>query len=87
MEKIEQCKEVHRNQHFFYRRILAKIWFQPIGRIFHDKNGPKSLDFENKFLPIVRFLLLVLVGSQKYRKILIFSYFHISTCGQLLDIS
>jgi hypothetical protein len=26
-------------------------------------------------------LLLVPIGSQKYKKILIFSYFHISTCG------
>jgi hypothetical protein len=83
MEKIEHCKEVHRNQPFFYRRILAKIWFQPIGRIFHEKNGPNSLDSKNKFLPMVRFLLLVPVGSQKYRKIYIFSYFHITTCGQI----
>ncbi len=28
-------------------------------------------------------LLLVAVGSQKYRNILIFSYFHISTCDQI----
>jgi len=28
-------------------------------------------------------LLLVAVGSQKYRKILILSYFHVSTCGQI----
>jgi hypothetical protein len=34
-------------------------------------------------LPIARLLLLVPVGSQKYKKILIFSYFHISTCGQI----
>jgi hypothetical protein len=34
-------------------------------------------------LPIARILLLVPVGSQKYRKILVFSYFHISTCGQI----
>jgi len=33
---------------------------------------------------MVRFLLLVPVGSQKYRKIYIFFYFHISsTCGQI----
>ncbi len=67
-----------------FRQILTwKIWFGPIGRIFHEKNGPSSSDFEKKILPITRFLLLVPVGSQKYRKIFIFSYFHISTCGQI----
>jgi len=35
------------------------------------------------FFTITRFLLLVPIGSQKYRKILVFSYFHISTCGQI----
>ncbi len=35
------------------------------------------------FLPIAKILLLAPVGSQKYRKILIFSYFHIRTCGQI----
>jgi len=34
-------------------------------------------------LLIASFLLLVLVSSQKYRKILIFSYFHISTSAQI----
>jgi hypothetical protein len=38
---------------------------------------------EKKNLPIIRFVLLVLVSSQKYRQILIFSYFHISTCAQI----
>ncbi len=67
-----------------FRQIPTwKIWFQPIGRIFHEKNGPNSPDFEKKILPIARFLLLVPIGSQKYKKILIFSYFHISTCGQI----
>jgi hypothetical protein len=47
------------------------------------KMAPNSPDFEIFFLPIARFLLLVPIGSQKYRKILIFSYFHISTCGQI----
>jgi hypothetical protein len=37
----------------------------PIGRIFHEKNGPNSSDFEKTILPITRFLLLVPVGSQK----------------------
>jgi hypothetical protein len=36
-----------------------------------------------KILPITRFLLLVLVSSQKYFVNLIFSYFHISTCGEI----
>ncbi len=35
------------------------------------------------FIPIVRFLLLVLVGSQTYRFFFIFSYFHIGTRGQI----
>jgi hypothetical protein len=47
----------------------------------YNKNGPNSLDFEKIILPTIRLLLLVPVGSQKYRKIFIFSYFHISTCG------
>jgi hypothetical protein len=60
-----------------------KIWFQPIGRIFHEKNGLNSPDFEKKILAIARFLLLVPIGSQKYKNNLFFSYFHISTCGQI----
>jgi hypothetical protein len=52
-------------------------------RIFHEKKGPNSSDFEKTILPIARLLLLVPVGSQKYRKIFIFSYFHISTCGPI----
>jgi hypothetical protein len=36
-----------------------------------------------KNLQIARFLLLVPVGSQKYRKDFILSYLHISTCGQI----
>ncbi len=48
------------------------------------KKGPNSSDFEKKAFTITRFLLLVPIGSQKYRKILIFSYFHkILTCGQI----
>jgi hypothetical protein len=47
------------------------------------KMSPNSPDFEKITLPIARFLLLVPVGSQKYRNILIFSYFHNSTCGQI----
>jgi hypothetical protein len=38
---------------------------------------------KKKIIPIARFLLLVPVDSQKYRKILIFSYFHMSTCDQI----
>jgi hypothetical protein len=34
-------------------------------------------------LSIARFSLLVPVGSKKYKKVLIFSYFHLSTCGQI----
>jgi len=45
--------------------------------------APNSPDFEKIILPIAKFLLLVLVSSQKYRKILFFSYFHISTCGPI----
>jgi len=47
------------------------------------RNGPNSSDFKKKNLPIARFLLLVPINSQKYRKILIFSCFHISTCSQI----
>jgi len=47
MEKIEHYKEVHINQPFFYSWILAKKYdFNPIRRIFHEKNDPNSLDFE-----------------------------------------
>jgi hypothetical protein len=65
-----------------FRQIPTwKIWFRPRGRIFHEKNGQHSPDFKKKILPIARILLLVPVSSQKYRKIFIISYFHISTCG------
>jgi hypothetical protein len=48
------------------------------------KKGTNSSDFEKKSFTITRFLLLVPIGSQKCRKILIFSYFHkILTCGQI----
>jgi hypothetical protein len=47
------------------------------------KNGPNSPDFEKIILPIARLLFLVPVGSHKYIVIFIFSYFHISTCGQI----
>jgi len=36
-----------------------------------------------KILLSARFLLLVPIGSQKHKNILIFSYLHISTCGQI----
>jgi hypothetical protein len=36
-----------------------------------------------KILAITRFLLFVPVGSKKYRKNMIFSYFHINTCVQI----
>jgi hypothetical protein len=67
-----------------FRQIPTwKIWFWPIGRIFHEKNGSNSPDLGKKILPIARFLFLVPLVSQKYRNILIFSYFHISTCDQI----
>jgi hypothetical protein len=47
------------------------------------KKWPKFARLRKKILPITIFLLLVLVGSQKYGMILIFSYFHICTCGQI----
>ncbi len=37
------------------------------------KMAPNSPDFEKQILPIARFLLLVPVGSQRYREILICS--------------
>jgi hypothetical protein len=39
--------------------------------------------FKIKILPIAIFLLLVPLQSEKYRYFLFFSYFHISTCGQI----
>jgi len=67
----------------FHQIPTWKIWFQPIERIFHERNSPNLPDFEKKILPIARFSLLVPVHSQKCWRILIFSYFHISTCGQI----
>ncbi len=53
----------------FLSHLTFKIWFQPIQRIFHGKNGPNLPDFrENKF-QISRFWCLVQVGSQEYRRI------------------
>jgi hypothetical protein len=40
-------------------------------------------DFGKKILSIARFSLPVPVGGKKYKKVLIFSYFHLSTCGQI----
>jgi len=39
--------------------------------------------WKKKNLSIARFSLLVPVGSKKYIKVFIFSYFHLSTCGQI----
>jgi hypothetical protein len=50
---------------------------------FPWKKWPKFARFWKKILAIARFLLFVPVGSQKYKKILIFSYFHINTCDQI----
>jgi hypothetical protein len=50
---------------------------------FPWKKWPKFARFRNKILAIARFLLSVPVGSQKHRKILILSYFHINTCDQI----
>jgi len=38
---------------------------------------------QKRFYQSPDFLLLVPIGSQKYKKILIFSYFHISTYGHI----
>ncbi len=59
-----------------------KIWFRHTGRIFHEKNGPKFARRRIFFSTNRQILLLVPIGSQKYRKIFVFSYFHISTCSQ-----
>ncbi len=67
----------------FCKILTSKIWFRPIGRIFHEKKWPKFIRFQKKILLIARTLLLVPIDSQKYRNFLIFSYFHISTCGQI----
>jgi hypothetical protein len=67
-----------------FRQIPTwKIWFRPKEGFSMKKNCPNSPDFETKLLSIARFLFLVPVSSQKYRKILIFSYIHISTCQQI----
>jgi hypothetical protein len=52
---------------------------------FKKKGGAQICQIsKEKILAIVRFLLLVpVVGSQKYRKDLISSYLHVSTCGQI----
>jgi hypothetical protein len=50
---------------------------------FAWKNDPNSPDFEKKILSIARLLLLVPISKKIYRKILIFSYVHISKCGQI----
>jgi hypothetical protein len=75
-------------QNLFYWRIFAKSLPEKYDFDLYEgfsitKNGPKFARLRKKILPIAKFLLLVPVGSKKYRKILIFSYFHISTCGQI----
>jgi len=68
----------------FFGEILAKFWpekygfeFRPIQRIFRGgKMGSNSPHFEEKKFQIARFLWLVRVGSQGYRKFPIFFYFH-----------
>jgi hypothetical protein len=75
-------------QRFFYWRTFAKSLpekydFDLKEGFSTKKNDPNSPDFKKKILQIARFLLLVPVGSKKYRKDLIFSYLHISTCSQI----
>ncbi len=43
----------------------------------------KLARFRFFFYQSLDFFLLVPAGSQTYRKILIFSYFHIGSCGQI----
>jgi len=50
---------------------------------FPWEKWPKFPRLQNKNSTNRQILLLVPIGSQKYKKISIFSYFHISTCGQI----
>ncbi len=50
---------------------------------FPWKEWPKFARFRKTKYQLPAFYYLVLVSSQKHRKILIFSYFHISTCAQI----
>jgi len=50
---------------------------------FPWKKWPKFIRFWKKKSTYHQIFILVPVGSQKYRIFKIFSYFHISTCGQI----
>ncbi len=96
---VQNCYQNHCMQWFFplwlepaflllanFRQILTwKIWvpIPIIWRIFHEKIRPISPDFEKLSTNRQNFITSSSRGSQKYRKILIFSYFHIRTCGQI----
>jgi hypothetical protein len=58
--------ELERNNGRMKKISTWKIWFQTIVRISHEKNSPNMPDFEKNNLSIARFLLLILVSSQKY---------------------
>jgi hypothetical protein len=40
----------------FSKNSTWKMWFRPVQRIFHGKNGPNSLNFKKKKIQIARFL-------------------------------
>jgi hypothetical protein len=54
--------------------LTWKIWFRPIRRIFHETIICQIL--KKRSFQIIRFLWYVPVGSQEYRRILFFFYFH-----------
>jgi hypothetical protein len=60
------------NGEFAQNPYLKKYSFNLYEGFSIKKNGPNSPNFEKNLKPISRFLLLVPVSSQKYRKIFIF---------------
>jgi hypothetical protein len=55
-----------------------------IGRILHEKNGPNSPDLKKYiFYQSPDFYYKFPVGSQKYNKILMSSYFTLVKCDQI----
>jgi hypothetical protein len=72
-------QKMARESVLFFGEILPifdlKIWFQPIQRIFHGKNGPNLPDFNFFFPKSSDFYDEVPVGSQAYRRIVVFKIF------------